>query len=115
MAQSFSSYDRNLFLLGYQLGGDFAGTLAPFGSTFTSGHWYIVRRWRYGKPIDGYLWTAQSSRPGNIALIGQARTTSGEFDVQSPRWGNGKAFNVAKYSFDGSGNADAILRNAVSF
>ena len=104
-----------MFLLGYQLGGDFAGTLAPAGSTFTSGHWYIETSWNNDTPTDGYLWTVQSSRPGNIALIGQARTTTGELDVQSPRWGNGKAFNVAKYSFDGLGNATAILRNAITF
>lgn len=104
-----------IFFLGYQLGGDFAGTVAPAGSTFTVGHWYIVKRWCNGVPSDGYIWRVRSARPGNIALIGQARTTSGEFDVMSPRWGEGKAFNVAKYSFDGSGNADAILRNVISF
>lgn len=98
------------------MGGEFAGTHAPQGTTFAIGHWYIDRAdSRNTQESHPLIWGYRHAAPGIIATIGMGRTSSGEIDVISPRRGQGKSFNIAKYSFDGRGYASAIFRNVITF
>lgn len=66
-------------------------------------------------PCGGYIWKTQSASPGLIASTAPGQlgvATIDEFDVSSTRWGEGKAFNMAKYPWY---PGEAIFRNFFYF
>lgn len=101
---------------GIDLGGQFKGTHVPQGTTMAIGQWYIDRRNAANTTERSpLLWSYQHAAPGIIATVGVGRTSNGEIDVVSQKYGKGKSFHLAKYSFDGKGNANAVFRNVVTF
>ena len=101
---------RYVISAGIELGGEFPGVHAAFGTTFSYGHWLIVKN-----AADRLLWNFKHAAPGIVATIGQGRTSNGEIDVHSETYGAGKSFNIAKYMFDRTGKANAIFRNIITF
>ena len=82
---------RYVISAGINLNGEFWGVHAAFGTTFSYGHWLIVKN-----AAERLLWNFKHAAPGIVATIGQGRTSNGKIDVYSDTYGAGKSFNIAK-------------------
>lgn len=103
-------------MAGIILGGKYAGVLAVFGTTFSTGHWVIERPDKEGKKTNPLIWRNRHVSPGGVAVYEQgSRTFHGEMEVISDEWGVGQSLHIAKYQVDSKGRASAQLRNVITF
>lgn len=102
--------------IGITLGGKYSGMQAAFGTTFSLGHWVILRVDKSGHEREPLIWKNKHVAPGGIASYDAgSRSFHGIMEVYSEEFGKGEALHVAKYNVDSKGKATAQFRNVITF